>query len=56
MKEFLNILILLLLGITYLVSFTKVISSHLNKLVSQRNNAIIALYLSVIASSGIVLI
>ncbi|MEY4141768.1 MAG: hypothetical protein RL110_1140 [Bacteroidota bacterium] len=56
MKEFLNILILLFFGITYLVSFTKVISAHLNKLVSQRNNAIIALYLSVVASSGIILI
>jgi len=56
MKEFLNILLLLILGIVYLISFTKVISAHLNKMVAQRNNAVIALYLSVIASAGIILI
>ena len=56
MKEFLNILLLLILGIVYVVSFTKVISSFLNKIVQQRNNAIIALYLAAIGSAGVILI
>ena len=46
----------MILGIVYLVAFTKIISAFLNKLTSQRNNAIITLFVSAIAASGIVII
>ena len=56
MKEIINIILLMILGIVYLVAFTKIISAFLNKLTSQRNNAIITLFVSAIAASGIVII
>jgi len=56
MKEIINILLLLILGIAYLVAFTKIISGFLNKITTQRNNAIITLFISAIAAAGIVII
>ena len=56
MKEIINIILLMILGIVYLVAFTKIISAFLNKLTSQRNNAIITLFVSAIAAAGIVVI
>ena len=56
MKEIINIILLMILGIVYLVAFTKIISAFLNKLTTQRNNAIITLFISAIAAAGIVVI
>lgn len=56
MKEIINIVLLLILGIAYLVTFTKIISGFLNKIATQRNNAIITLLISTIAAAGIVVI
>ena len=56
MKEIINILLLLILGITYLVAFTKIIAGFLNKIAAQRNNAIITLFVSAIGAAGVVII
>ena len=56
MKELINTILLMILGIVYLVAFTKIISAFLNKLTTQRNNAIITLFISAIAAAGIVVI
>lgn len=56
MKEIINIILLMILGIVYLVAFTKIISAFLNKFATQRNNAIVTLFVSAIACAGIIII
>ncbi len=56
MKEIINIILLVILGIIYLVAFIKIISASLNKLITQRNNAIVILFVAAIACAGIVII
>ncbi len=56
MKEIINIVLLLVLGIFYIISFSKVISRYINSFAPARNNAVTVLYISGIAASGIILI
>jgi len=55
MRELANIILLIVFGIFYLTSFTKVQTAFFNRF-SVRNNASIILFISSILASGIVLI
>lgn len=55
MKELLNVLLLVLLGVVYLMSFTKIQEAYFNKLTTTRTNAISILYISSILAAGLVL-
>jgi hypothetical protein len=56
MKDLINIVLIIILGVIYLISFTKVQSLYFNKLSSVRTNAITILYLSSILAAGFVLL
>jgi uncharacterized membrane protein len=56
MKEILNILLLLVLGIFYMVIIAKIIGNYLSTFGSVKNNAITVLYIAALAASGIILI
>lgn len=56
MKEIINIALLIIFGVLYLTSFTKIQSMYFNKIWKVRSNAITILYLGSILSAGIVLI
>ena len=55
MRDLINILILVVLGVVYLMSFTKVQATYFNKLSANRTNAISILYISSILAGGLVL-
>jgi hypothetical protein len=55
MKDLLNIGLLIVLGVLYLMSFTKIQASYFNKLSTTRTNAISILYISSILAAGLVL-
>jgi hypothetical protein len=55
MREIANILLLILFGIAYLTSYTKVQTAFFNRF-SNRNNAYSILFIASVLSSGIVLI
>lgn len=55
MKDLLNIVLLIVLGVVYLMSFTKVQLVYFNKLSSTRTNAISILFLSSIFAAGLIL-
>lgn len=56
MKEFINLIIIVLLSIVYLVMYTKIQQQFFNKKFALKNNALTILFLSSLLSSGIVLI
>ena len=56
MKEILNIILLLILGIGYITVYIKVQTVFFNKLSPQRNNAISYLFLASLLAAGIILV
>jgi hypothetical protein len=56
MKEVINIVLLLVLGIFYMVGMAKIIGKYINSFGAARNNAITVLYIAAISASGIILV
>lgn len=56
MKELINVFVIIMLGIIYLVTFTKIQQYYFNKKYVIKNNALTILMLASIIASGIILI
>jgi hypothetical protein len=56
MKEIINLILLIVLGILYLTSYTKIQIRYFNNIYTARNNAITIIYLASVFSSGLILL